>query len=75
MKKIILIVIALAVIGGAIYYYEVRPSMIRNECHWEGREKATKAGKDRSGVKEGWYLKSDYDHYYKHCLRNKGIKL
>ena len=67
-KKTTLGIIAVLMIGGVFCYYEVRPAMIRNECHWEAIEKigGFRYQRDSNRI--------DYSFLYKFCLNNKGIK-
>ena len=74
MKKTIIIIAILLITGGLFYWYQVRPAMIYNECNWKARENAIQIAKEKGGIKEGFYLKDDYDWYYKQCLRDKGIQ-
>lgn len=69
-KKLIIIISILVLIGaGLFYWFQVRPAMIYSECNWEALEKA----KRNSGYSEEAYNPDIYEHFFKKCLRNKGI--
>lgn len=65
-KFIILIVL---IIGGAFYWYSLRPSIIKKDCYSEAREKAI----IKSDLPDKKIYKDDFDTYYKWCLESKGL--
>lgn len=58
----------------AFYWYQLRPMSIYKECHKSAISSAIKIGKEREDVKEGWYLRDDYESEYQECLRSKGLR-
>jgi len=74
MRKIIIIAIALVilgVIGTAIWRYDIRPAMVRNECNWLAQERLRKfvSGSNISNQDGVAY----YEMLYNWCIRNKGL--
>lgn len=61
-----LTLVMLLVLGVAYYWYEYRPSIVRQECH-QYADKLSKTEENRND-------KSRYDFRYKFCLSEKGIK-
>jgi len=80
--KIGLLVLLVTIIGGAFYWNEIRPARIYSKCRQEAADAAkdllkTKVelgGTEYSKVLEkGLFLRDDYEHKYKDCLRKYGI--
>lgn len=63
-------IISLIIIGGAFYWFQLRPSHIYSNCYKKAVEAAIKKCTDCS---EGRFKIDDYDTYYKMCLRKYGI--
>ena len=75
MKKTIIIVIAiLLIIGGLFWYYEIKPAIVRNKCNWEVREEINELMPRSSSLEEDRFLLNLYEVKFKICLRNKGIE-
>ena len=72
-KKIILGIILLLILGGIIYWYEVRPAMIRNQCSWKAWNKMSNVWEKGLGGLPTVYS-AYYELIYRNCIRNKGIK-
>ena len=86
MKKLIPIIILLILIGGGLFYwFGIRPPRIYSYCNEWAIEKAQRFYKekiekqyyitdnDKEQIEKGYYLISNYESYYKRCLREKGI--
>ena len=67
------IILAVAIFGSLFYWYSFRPSIIKQNCYKEAREKAI--AKLNRGLNEPqeFFTKDDYDTYYKICLQAKGL--
>lgn len=87
MRRIRLIVTVLTtvfVVGFLFYWYEYRPTAIRKNCNEKAIENAQRLYKKRAEedsfsykkekAEEGWYLKQDYEDYYRKCLRSEGLE-
>jgi len=88
MKKILKYILSglgiLAVLVGAFYWYEWRPSSIRKECYTLSGEKAKdllKIKSELSGydkykkeIEKGLFLKADQDSNYADCLNENGLE-
>jgi len=61
----ILIVITLVLLGGAFYWYELRPSKIVKLCNQKAIDQADKVERENIPV---------YDFTYRLCTRLRGIK-
>ena len=71
------------------YWYEIRPARIYSYCNKFAQEAAVEVLKDKAEflfkkdpkkskyykqlAEKGMYLRSDYEYYFKMCLRRKGI--
>lgn len=66
-KFIILIVL---IIGGAFYWYQIRPAKIYSNCDKEARDSIKTISGSLHTTSE---FKDFYDIKYGSCLRNKGI--
>jgi uncharacterized protein YxeA len=67
--KIALLIVLVIVIGGAFYWYELRPSIIKKSCYNVAVEAAIK----KANNVDKKFSKDDYDVYYKWCLQKKGL--
>jgi hypothetical protein len=56
-----LIILALLIGGGLFYWYEYRPSIVRERCSIEAEKRADKDA-------------FVYEIIYRHCLRKNGIE-
>ena len=72
-KKIILAIIVIGIIGGAIYYYEIRPAMIRSDCNWTAYEPMLKVWGENKTTGSPQLYSAYYELLYRNCIRNKGI--
>ena len=77
-KKYWWVIIILLIVGGTFYWFQWRPSQIYSTCHKQAQEKAQSTYEKRypyekEKIEEGWYVKDDYEMYYKQCLRAKGF--
>jgi len=69
--KICLIIIILAIIGGAFYWYEWRPSQIRKSC----QEKIEKQDKELfADVVKSRIMGAKEGDVYDFCLRKSGLE-
>ncbi len=68
-SKIILVVIILAVLGGAFYWFQWRPTQIRKECSKYNSEEIIKARIDKSS-----FLSPSMFQTYEDCLREHGLE-
>jgi hypothetical protein len=66
---LLLMLVILLVLGGAFYWYEYRPSAIRQECHKYAVDKAQEDSGDH-----GRFYDEDYDFRFKYCLQKNGKK-
>lgn len=64
-----IILVLLAILGLAFYWYEWRPTQIKKDCYNIAREKAIEKG----AREDKKFYKDDYDTYYKWCLEQKGL--
>ena len=67
--ELALLTVLVIVISGTFFWYEVRPARISNECNWESIEKSKEVS-----VFDSRYNIDTYEHYYKRCLRDKGLE-
>lgn len=83
MKKqhYIIIVLAFVIIGGAFYWYELRPLSLKKDCFTKAdTAKQTALNADNNAVMSGLELtkRADYDKIfndeYSKCLMENGIK-
>lgn len=76
--KIILIIIILAVLGGAFYWFEWRPSQIRKECYFRlqigGGFSKEKDENDLPSLKMLPVPSEKADEFYRNCLREHGLE-
>lgn len=61
----------------AFYWYELRPSAIRKECHDYATELAVYRYADKyphrtEEISKLTYLIADYERFYLRCLRERG---
>ncbi len=56
-----IIALALLIAAGLFFWYEYRPSMVREQCSMEAKKRAS----DDSFI---------YEIVYRHCLRTHGIE-
>lgn len=79
------IILAIAAVGILFWWFQVRPSQIRADCHETAVEKAkvllkTKtelypSNQDyRDAAGKDLYIRDDYDSTFKSCLNSKGLK-
>jgi len=59
--SVALLVLLVLVLGGAFYWYDYRPSVIRARCSMEAEKRADKD-------------EFIYEVIYRHCLRSHGIE-
>lgn len=70
-KKIISILVVIILMSGFLFYwYEYRPTAIRKNCN----KLAIQEAQHRYNPEGRYYFPEDYEHYYKECLRSKGIE-
>lgn len=77
-----LLLIILAVLALIFYWYEVRPSQIRQSCDISATESAQSLLKTKAELSSAYkelvekdlYLKDDYASIYSKCLSSKGLK-
>ena len=63
------IILAVAIFISLFYWYSFRPSIIKQTCYKEAKEKAI----NRDKIGDGHFFKDTYDAYYKWCLEEKGL--
>jgi hypothetical protein len=69
-KKYIWIIFIIAVILGlALFWFEIRPIKLIEECTNNARERAYDTFKT---IQEKDYM-ARYDYFYKRCIREKGL--
>ena len=64
--KISLLVIIIIIIGGAFYWFQLRPTKIRNYCNQWALDKAGIPGEKRYNI-------GQYNDYFDRCLREQGL--
>lgn len=76
----------LVVLAMAFYWFQLRPSWAYRSCHKSSTKAAIEMMKSRAkrsdayvygyddDAREGWYLISDYENFYKECLRSRGLE-
>ena len=66
-------ILIIAIVISAFYWYEWRPSIIKQNCSNNARENAIEKRNRNEYTKEELFYKDDYDFYYKMCLGQKGL--
>jgi len=59
------IIVFILVIGGIFYWYEIRPSIIYSNCHYEAMKYK------RNGLIQA---KNNYEFGYERCLKRHGFR-
>jgi len=77
MKRILvdkkIIILTLIIFGILFYWYAVRPSSIKKECHEISIRGAIDQRNREKGVSESQYDRGDYQYYYDMCLKSRGL--
>ncbi|GEM_PF-1048089 len=87
-KYIEFIILAVVFFGTVFYWYSLRPSIIKKDCHKEAKEKiieklkqdntegggyfSIEAMEKRNRV-ENYFFEDDFNTYYRWCLQKKGL--
>ena len=69
-KTSILIVVVVAVLGGAFYWYEWRPTQAKKECLKKAYDFSKETLGEKASIDD---INKIYDFIYKNCLRKKGL--
>ncbi len=69
LSVILIVLLAVIILGLAFYWYEYRPARIYGKCNEQASENARKIA-DRP---DQTYFITQYDGYYKICLRENGL--
>lgn len=73
MKNTVFVILGLLVASALFYWLEIRPIVIKKECHgWAGNQ----SGFDRVDGKNYWDKEDEkevYNSLYSKCIREKGL--
>lgn len=79
-KTYSLILLVVLILGGAFYWYELRPTSIKKECFSKANEAKNNLNSTYNGLLQDGVntTEPDFDKYlkdeYEKCLMEKGIK-
>ena len=81
-RKYLTIGILILLAIGFFYWFEIRPSQIREACHKEATKEAKETFKTkaefnasyRDFAEKDMYIKDDYREGYNACLQSKGLE-
>ena len=75
-RKFISTLLAVALLGGGFYWYQVRPYTVRQDCTLDAGKRAfiEEANKeDAKGLEKVRIQNEMFESYYKLCVRSKGL--
>lgn len=75
-RKFISSLIAVTLLGGGFYWYQIRPYTVRQDCALDSGKRAfiEEANKeDAKGLEKVRIQNEMFESYYKLCVRSKGL--
>lgn len=69
------VILVIVIIGGSFYWFSMRPAKINIFCNEKAHEDARRLYQHNNPLTSDLtkYNSSQYEEYYKQCLRSKGI--